>query len=62
MVAALLDSGWGFIKRLIRYLWFQCDSDDTVFAISKAVRLLWIIYVISVLFLCFRARLFIDAL
>ena len=30
---------------------------------SKAVLLLWIIYVISVLFLlCFRARLFIDAL
>ena len=29
---------------------------------SKAVLLLWIIYVISVLFLlCFRARLFIDA-
>ena len=30
---------------------------------SKAVRLLWIIYVISVLFLlCHRTRLFIDAL
>ena len=30
---------------------------------SKAVLLLWIIYVISVLFLlCFRARLLIDAL
>ena len=30
---------------------------------SKAVLLLWIFYVISVLFLlCFRARLFIDAL
>ena len=30
---------------------------------SKAVLLLWIIYVISVLFLlCFLARLFIDAL
>ena len=30
---------------------------------SKAVLLLWIIYVISVLFLlCFHARLFIDAL
>ena len=30
---------------------------------SKAVILLWIIYVISALFLlCFRARLFIDAL
>ena len=30
---------------------------------SKVVLLLWIIYVISVLFLlCFRARLFIDAL
>ena len=30
---------------------------------SKAVLLLWIIYAISVLFLlCFRARLFIDAL
>ena len=30
---------------------------------SKAVLLLWIIYVISVLFLlCFRARLFINAL
>ena len=30
---------------------------------SKAVLLLWIIYVISALFLlCFRARLFIDAL
>ena len=30
---------------------------------SKAVLLLWIIYVISVLFLlCFRARLFIDVL
>ena len=30
---------------------------------SKALLLLWIIYVISVLFLlCFRARLFIDAL
>ena len=30
---------------------------------SKAVLLSWIIYVISVLFLiCFRARLFIDAL
>ena len=30
---------------------------------SKAVLLLWIIYVISVLFLlCLRARLFIDAL
>ena len=30
---------------------------------SKAVLLLWIIYVISVLFLlCFRVRLFIDAL
>ena len=30
---------------------------------SKAVLLLWIIHVISVLFfLCFRARLFIDAL
>ena len=30
---------------------------------SKAVLLLWIIYVISVLYLlCFRARLFIDAL
>ena len=30
---------------------------------SKAVLLLWIIYVISVLFLlCFRARLFVDAL
>ena len=30
---------------------------------SRAVLLLWIIYVISVLFLlCFRARLFIDAL
>ena len=30
---------------------------------SKAVLLLWIIYVISVLLLlCFRARLFIDAL
>ena len=29
---------------------------------SKAVLLLWIIYVVSVLFLlCFRARLFIDA-
>ena len=30
---------------------------------SKAVLLLWIIYVISILFLlCFRARLFVDAL
>ena len=30
---------------------------------SKAAHILWIIYVISVLFLlCFRARLFIDAL
>ena len=30
---------------------------------SKAVLLLWIIYVISVLFLlCFHARLFVDAL
>ena len=29
---------------------------------SKAVLLLWTIYVISVCLLCFRARLFIDAL
>ena len=50
MIAALLDSGRDFTKGLIRYLWFQFDSDDTVFAISKALLLLWIIYVISVLF------------
>ena len=63
MIAPLLGSGRGFTKGLIRYLWFQFDSDDTVFAISKAVLLLWIIYVISVLsVICFRARLFIDAL
>ena len=29
---------------------------------SKAVLLLWIIYVISVLFLCFHARRFVDDL
>ena len=29
---------------------------------SKAVLLFWIIYVVSVLFLCFRARLLMDAL
>ena len=36
---------------------------DFIFLNSKAVLLLWIIFVISVLFLlCFRARLVIDAL
>ena len=29
---------------------------------SRAVLILWIIYVISILFLCFRTRLFINAL
>ena len=36
----------------------HCKSPDR----SKAVLLLWIIYVISVLFLCFRVCLFINLL
>ena len=39
------------------------DTDIAIFDIFKAVLLLWIVYVISVLFsLCLRARLFIVAL
>ena len=38
------------------------ENDSKIFVSSKAVLLLWIIYVISVLCLsCFCARLFIDA-
>ena len=51
------------IKISIKIVLLLFDAAYTAPNTDKAVLLLWIIYVISVLFLlCFRAPLFIDAL
>ena len=59
MVHASAAIKWGFMSYFSRFK----HSSKIFYWPSNAVLLLWIINVISVLFLlCFRARLFIDAL